>query len=161
MARTHNVQAGNRTGYLMYIVGNKVGKFFMRANTVRKVPWWEFTWNRLISLAHNAMSKLAFLNVTVYGHQQLPIQQFCYVIESSWKDMLCCIIPYENHIYTGRVCSLADMSVAFAQLQATWNISQQLDFSNNVDNPPGLTRSDLRNFTWNRAWVMSQLYFCL
>ncbi len=64
-------------------------------------------------------------NIGLYWkHQQPPLQQFCCVIEFSWIDMLFCIIPYQNHIYTGRICCWADISAGVVQLQATWDIFQ-------------------------------------
>ncbi len=39
-----------------------------------------------------------FWPFSFWGHQQPPIQQFCYVIKSYWIDMLFCIILYQNNI---------------------------------------------------------------
>ena len=41
------------------------------------------------------------------------MQQFCYVIESSWIDMLFCIVPYQNHMHIGRPSSWADVTAGF------------------------------------------------
>ncbi len=41
---------------------------------------------------------LLFSLKLIKGQQQPTIQQYCYVIESSWIDMLFCIIPYQNYI---------------------------------------------------------------
>ncbi len=54
----------------------------------------------------------------------LPMQQFCYVIESSWTDLVFCILPYQNHIYIWRVYSWEDIDAGAVQLHKTWDIWQ-------------------------------------
>ncbi len=83
-------------------------------------PTWEGLTKLLLAKVKNASGRIGifwlcidqFLLFMKYAFlsgerwtQQPPIQQFCCVIESSWKDMSFCIIPYRNHILRQSITS--------------------------------------------------------
>ncbi len=66
----------------------------------------------LLSLELTLSCTYAISLTLIKGTSNPPMQQFCYVIESSWIEMLFCIVPYQNYIHPSSMsCQDHNLSV--------------------------------------------------